>query len=210
MAVLLSCSSQKYAWGKIGSDSLVARLSSASSSSPVTEEPYAELWMGTHPSGPSKLASSDLLLSEYLAQNPAAIGAGVAAKYGKDIPYLFKVLSVRTALSIQAHPDKTLGAQLHSSRPDLYKDPNHKPEMAIAITPFEVLCSFRPLEDIDTFVKSIPELRAVVGEEAAEAFSSAFAALSSSPSPSSSSSSSRTSVASTRSTSVAYKHLYIL
>lgn len=50
------------------------------------------------------------------------------------LPFLLKVLSVQTALSIQAHPDKELARRLHSSRPDMYKDDNHKPEMALAVT----------------------------------------------------------------------------
>jgi mannose-6-phosphate isomerase class I len=55
------------------------------------------------------------------------------------IPYLFKILSVNTALSIQAHPDKNLAEMLHSEFPHIYKDDNHKPEMAIAVTQFEAL-----------------------------------------------------------------------
>ena len=55
----------------------------------------------------------------------------------------FKVLSVGKALSIQAHPDIALAKKLHAERPDVYKDPNHKPEMAIALTKFEGLCGFR-------------------------------------------------------------------
>ena len=63
------------------------------------------------------------------------------------LPFLFKVLSVRTALSIQAHPDKELAVKLHASRPDVYKDDNHKPEMAIAVSRFEALCSFQKVRD---------------------------------------------------------------
>lgn len=37
---------------------------------------------------------------------------------------------------------------LFSSRPDLYKDPNHKPELAIALTPFLALCGFRPYDEL--------------------------------------------------------------
>jgi len=40
---------------------------------------------------------------------------------------------VRTALSIQAHPNKQLAEKLHVEFPDVYKDPNHKPEIAIAL-----------------------------------------------------------------------------
>merc|ERR1719230_814277 len=65
-----------------------------------------------------------------------------------SLPFLFKILSVRTALSIQAHPDKKLAAKLHATRPDVYKDDNHKPEMAVAITKFEGLCSFQPAYSI--------------------------------------------------------------
>lgn len=46
------------------------------------------------------------------------------------------------ALSIQAHPDKELAKALHKSHPSVYKDDNHKPEMALAITEFEALCGF--------------------------------------------------------------------
>ena len=57
-----------------------------------------------------------------------------------------QVLSVAKALSIQAHPDKALAERLHAEQPQHYKDDNHKPEMALALTPFEALCSFVPLE----------------------------------------------------------------
>lgn len=50
------------------------------------------------------------------------------------------------ALSIQAHPDKELARTLHKLHPDLYKDGNHKPEMALALTNFEALCGFITLK----------------------------------------------------------------
>ena len=52
------------------------------------------------------------------------------------------MLSVAKALSIQAHPDKKLAQVLHKTQPQNYKDPNHKPEMALALTPFEAFCGF--------------------------------------------------------------------
>ena len=91
---------------------------------------------------------------------------------------MFKVLSIKTALSVQvfwldedkfqlvyytrvelclslllniieqAHPDKLLAEKLHLKWPAIYKDSNHKPEMAIAITPFQAMCGFRPIEEI--------------------------------------------------------------
>lgn len=43
---------------------------------------------------------------------------------------------------------------LHKSFPDMYKDPNHKPELAIALTPFEALCGFRLLAQIKEYLRS--------------------------------------------------------
>jgi mannose-6-phosphate isomerase len=38
-----------------------------------------------------------------------------------QLPFLFKVLSIGTALSIQAHPDKALAEKLFEERPQIYK-----------------------------------------------------------------------------------------
>ena len=57
-----------------------------------------------------------------------------------------QVLSVAKPLSIQAHPDKKLAEALHARRPETYKDDNHKPEMAIAVTHFRALCGFAGIE----------------------------------------------------------------
>ena len=65
------------------------------------------------------------------------LGEDVYREFGGDLPFLLKVLSIHTALSIQVHPDKAQAAALHAARPDLYKDPNHKPELAVALTRFE-------------------------------------------------------------------------
>ena len=52
-----------------------------------------------------------------------------------------------------------------------YKDANHKPEMAIAITDFEALCDFVPPEELAAAVSTVPELRECVGEAPALALS---------------------------------------
>lgn len=41
-------------------------------------------------------------------------------KYGGKLPFLFKVLSIRKALSIQAHPNKKLAEELHARDPGNY------------------------------------------------------------------------------------------
>ncbi|KAJ1342144.1 mannose-6-phosphate isomerase, class I [Batrachochytrium salamandrivorans] len=68
---------------------------------------------------------------------PTNLGADIHSHYDGDLPFLFKVLSIAKALSIQAHPDKARAQHLHAEFPLIYKDGNHKPEMAIALTPFE-------------------------------------------------------------------------
>jgi mannose-6-phosphate isomerase len=107
-------------------------------------------------------------LLDIVEDNQALLSPSVAAHYGKKLPFLFKVLSVNKALSIQAHPNKKLAEQLHARDPKNYPDDNHKPEMAIAITPFEGLCGFRPLREIAHFLESVPSLNELVGEAAQE------------------------------------------
>ncbi len=41
-----------------------------------------------------------------------------------------------------------------------------------ALTPFEGLCGFRPLAEIQKYVKTVPELAAVIGDKAANALTS--------------------------------------
>ena len=170
----LACAVQRYAWGKLGRDSAVARVKEAGDASFVVSaaEPYAEIWMGTHPNGPATLVSSGESLYDYLQrpENASAVGSVPEGYPATDVPFMFKVLSIRTALSIQAHPDKTFAPILHARQPDIYKDPNHKPEMCVALTSLEAMKGFRPLSEIRSHLQQYPELYSLVGPEAAERF----------------------------------------
>ena len=42
---------------------------------------------------------------------------------------------------------------------------NHKPELIVAITPFEALCCFRPLREIIYFIDSCAPFRRLLGDE---------------------------------------------
>ncbi|PHH62311.1 hypothetical protein CDD81_7231 [Ophiocordyceps australis] len=166
----LQCGVNSYAWGKKGTDSAAARFAAATPSSHLEIEankPYAELWMGTHPSNPSRHVDTGRTLLDLCSENQMLLSQSVAAKYGGRLPFLFKVLSINKALSIQAHPNKTLAEQLHARDPNHYPDDNHKPEMAIAITAFEGLCGFRPLAEVAHFLDALPPLRRLVGESSA-------------------------------------------
>ena len=126
--------------------------------------------MGTHPSNPSRDLTTGRTLLDLFSDNRQLLSQTVSAKYGEKLPFLFKVLSVNKALSIQAHPNKKLAEQLHARDAKHYPDDNHKPEMAIAITPFEGLCGFRPLGEIAHFLKTVKPLAALVGDDAVSKF----------------------------------------
>ncbi|GEA52117.1 mannose-6-phosphate isomerase [Vibrio inusitatus NBRC 102082] len=121
-------------------------------------KPQAELWMGVHPNGCSKLAGTDTLLSTFIDTDKTAnLGTYTTARFG-TLPFLFKVLSAKSPLSIQVHPNKinseagydrenALGIPLGASNRN-YKDRNHKPELVYALTPYKALNGFRPIENI--------------------------------------------------------------
>ncbi len=80
--------------------------------------------MGTHPTSPLKLPSGTTL-SSLLKENPSLIGTDVLSRFpdaiDENLPFLFKVLSIEKALSIQTHPDKKTAEQLHAQLPNIYK-----------------------------------------------------------------------------------------
>lgn len=180
----LNCTAQQYAWGKIGSNALVARFKAAQNPAFQIDEnkPYAELWVGTHPNGMSEIIlpqtgsrnnsnnnTYSIPLVDYVQTHPQrhlGILGKVMPSKDFDLTFLLKVLSIEKVLSIQAHPDKRLATQLHAARPTVYKDPNHKPEMAIALTDdFEAMCGFRPIVDIARHLSEYPEFYKIIGIE---------------------------------------------
>ncbi|KTW29397.1 mannose-6-phosphate isomerase, class I [Pneumocystis carinii B80] len=165
----LECGFKMYEWGQIGMSSCIARfLASAQPEvSLYYDKPYAELWMGVHPSAPSIVQYSKEFLQNHLEMNQMLLTKSIIDVYGPTLPFLFKILSINKALSIQAHPDKKLAQILHDKDPKNYPDANHKPEMAIAITPFEALCGFRPLEEICEFLESVKVFNELIGNEVA-------------------------------------------
>ncbi|XP_008799246.1 mannose-6-phosphate isomerase 1-like [Phoenix dactylifera] len=112
--------------GRLG-DEWVARPASRISVAEIEpNKPYAEFWMGNHESGPPFVVlhepegpNLDLVaLKSCIAENPSMLGEKVVERWGNDLPFLFKVLSVAKALSTQAHPDKELATMLHKTRPN--------------------------------------------------------------------------------------------
>lgn len=106
----LKCSIQNYLWGKRGSDSEVSRLSLAGQHIDFIEEKqyYAELWMGAHSKSPSIVKNSEQKLSDWIKDNEEVLGESSTLNFGNELPFLMKVLSINSALSIQVHPSKVI------------------------------------------------------------------------------------------------------
>lgn len=167
---------KNYAWGKKAEQSVVAKLTSGYKDVEIQSNlPYAEvggfssfstvlqLWLGTHASG-----QAYLLNAQGAKVKPLSEVVEFSINHQRNLPYLFKVLSVNQALSIQAHPDKETAKLLHAKDPKNYPDDNHKPEMAIALTDFEALCGFRPIAEIIELAKRMPEFQQSLGLKQAE------------------------------------------
>ena len=160
---------QHYDWG--GYDFIPGLLGIANSG----RMPFAELWMGAHPMAPATadVAGIAVPLDRLIAEAPERIlGPLASARFSGRLPYLFKVLDVASMLSIQVHPTKEQAAagfaRENAAGIDLgvaernYKDANHKPEVAVALTDFWMLHGFRPLDQIAEALRKVPELRSIM------------------------------------------------
>ncbi|KAI9042644.1 mannose-6-phosphate isomerase [Aspergillus affinis] len=159
--VQLKCECKHDPWGKQGKDSIAGQLWSKTpgTESLKDDETYSEMWMGTYPTVPSRLLSTGELLSDYLKKNPQLVGKATLEKSGAEIPFLPKILSFAKSLPLQIHPDKSLAEKLHAQDPHKFGDSNHKPEIAIALSHFELFAGFKPFDQIATIMHLPPLTR---------------------------------------------------
>lgn len=153
---------QTYAWG---STTAIADFLGRPNSAGL---PEAELWIGAHPKAPSRVIDETTILSldALIRQDPITmLGKAVAARYG-ELPFLLKILAAAEPLSIQCHPnaeqaragfarETQAGIPLADPKRN-YRDPNHKPELLVALTPFLALKGFRPVEEILANLQAVP------------------------------------------------------
>jgi mannose-6-phosphate isomerase len=157
-----------YEWG---SPDLIPRLMGL----PVDGSPWAEMWMGSHRSSPSLVKPDDpsanvkaeIALGEFIARDPRRyLGEKTARRFGA-LPFLFKLLAAEKPLSIQVHPnseqaragferENKAGRPLDAPNRN-YKDPNHKPEILCALTPFTGMCGFRGTDEIRQLLAAFVE-----------------------------------------------------
>jgi len=137
-------------------------------------KPFAEYWMGAHPSAPALVATSEgqKALDQMIQENKVHfLGTKIADQFG-TLPYLFKILDVEKMLSIQVHPSKEnaekgfLKEQLSGVPIDAahrnYKDQNHKPEVMVALSDFWLLHGFMPANALKERLASLAPLQSLL------------------------------------------------
>ncbi len=149
---------QNYAWG---STSLLAQLRGQARST----EPEAEIWYGAHPGAATLLDDRSSLLDRIEADPVGLLGDSIVDRFGAKLPFLLKLLAADSPLSIQAHPsleqaragfaaEEAAGIP-RDARHRSFRDDNHKPELICALTRFDALVGFRPMEDTISFFDAV-------------------------------------------------------
>lgn len=153
---------QNYAWG---SKTALTELYGIAN---PQQQPMAELWMGAHPKSSSQVVDANgqtVSLRDVIEKHKSTLlGEAVAERFG-ELPFLFKVLCAAQPLSIQVHPNKrnsetgfarenAAGIPLDAAERN-YKDPNHKPELVFALTPFLAMNAFREFSEIVSLLQPV-------------------------------------------------------
>lgn len=149
---------QPYAWG-----SRVA-IASLQGRDVPSDGPEAELWIGDHPTAPSRVDSAQggISLPDWIARDPGAVLGGA----GSSLPFLAKVLAAERSLSVQVHPDAEQARRGHAREERAgtprdrrcYPDANAKHEVLVALSSFEALCGFRVDAEVEAHLPAFPSL----------------------------------------------------
>lgn len=156
-----------YSWGTV--DAIPALLGMEPDG-----RPYAEYWLGAHPSSPSAIEHAAL---DVIVENiPEVLGEGPFQAFGPRLSFLMKILSAQQALSIQTHPSREQAVEGYAREDALdipltsprrtYKDTWPKPERLIALSTFDALAGFREPEKTAALFAAIgvaDELESVIG-----------------------------------------------
>jgi len=152
---------QDYAWGSTTSIKSLFGIANPEA------KHQAEIWMGAHPNGCSQIRVAGKItnLKEFIETDRSTIIGEVTHKQFGELPYLFKILAAENALSIQVHPSKVQAEAGFAKEEEAciplsashrnFKDPNHKPELVYALTPFKAMNGFREFSEIITFFRAL-------------------------------------------------------
>jgi mannose-6-phosphate isomerase len=105
------------------------------------------------------------LLDAISADPEGQLGMATCKRFGDALPFLAKVLAADEPLSLQAHPsaeqalegfarEEKLGLAVSAPTRN-YRDRSHKPELIVAIGPFEALAGFRPVARTIEFLQAL-------------------------------------------------------
>ena len=156
---------QNYEWGTKNEDAFIPKFLGETAELDV---PYAEYWIGVHPKAPSEILieNQKYNLVDVIKENSNEIlGERIAEKFNNTLPFLLKILSINKALSIQAHPDKSLAKLLHTNDPANYPDENHKPEIAIAIDNLKAIVGLKEFHEIKLTLENYSEIKNLISDE---------------------------------------------
>lgn len=155
---------QSYDWGKIGADSLVAKLTGRS----LEAGRFAELWFGDHQKGPAPIAgNSGRNLTDAISSEPTKwLGDRQVDGALPHLPFLFKVLSIdRSAgLSLQVHPRRADVEKIFHEKPTLLSDRGEKFEMGIARTTVRLFIGIRPVDELNRLIRSTKAYAAFIAK----------------------------------------------
>ena len=150
---LLSPNIQHYHWGDY---SFIPELQGR----PKGDQPEAELWMGAHPTSPSRTVESDLGLDDIIANDPQNTLGPQAGDFQNELPFIMKILAIREPLSIQVHPNAQqaeegfTSAQSSLTGAQSYSSPRGKEEVVCALTETDLKFGFREVNEIHAIVDS--------------------------------------------------------
>jgi mannose-6-phosphate isomerase len=167
-----------------------------------TNHPEAELWLGAHPGDSAFIttAEGERSLLEVVRSDPdGQLGRTVRSRFGDALPFLVKVLAADEPLSLQAHPsseqavegfnrEERLGVPLNSPVRN-YRDRSHKPELLVALEPFDALAGFRPAARTVEFLQALavsdldPYVHLLTGQPDADGLRALFTTWITAPQP---------------------------
>ena len=151
---LLAPNIQHYHWGDYA---FIPELQGR----PKSDQPEAELWMGAHPTSPSKTVESNRGLDDIISNNRDASLGPWKEFFGDELPYIMKILAIREPLSIQVHPSAEQaeeGFTSQQSKPEethLYTSPQGKEEVVCALTQTDLKFGFRDQNEIHSIITAI-------------------------------------------------------
>ena len=148
---LLCPNIQHYHWGDY---SFIPELQGR----PKGDQPEAELWMGAHPTSPSRTVESDRGLDDIISTEPQNTLGPQAGDFQNELPFIMKILAIREPLSIQVHPNAKqaeegfTSAQSSLTGAQSYSSPRGKEEVVCALTETDLKFGFREVNEIHAII----------------------------------------------------------